>query len=170
VRYAELVAARGEQGANRAEVLSRFGIDAAAHEHVDAYWQRQFSANGVIALEFGRVLVEAQKALTERRTPCAAAPVGMSATSTLDVPRTLPPAADVPLPLPELTVDQYAWLTATLRRTAPADLPTTLARVRLTPETRKELESRWNRRMAADPQVKETFVSLLARHLRGPSG
>jgi hypothetical protein len=166
LRYAELVAARGE-GANTADVLSGFGIDTAAHERIEAYWRRQFSVNGLIALEFGRVLVQAQKALAERRRPRVTAPVGTGTVLTLDVLHAPPPATDVPALLPDLTVDQYAWLTATLRRTAPADLPAVLARVRLTPETRKELENRWSSRMAADPQLTETFISLLARHLGG---
>jgi len=97
------------------------------------------------------------------------APMGTGTMLTLDVPHVPPPLADIPVLLPGLTVDQYAWLTATFRRTAPADLPAVLARVRLTPETRKELEARWSSRMAADPHLKETFLLLLARHLGGPA-
>jgi hypothetical protein len=94
--------------------------------------------------------------------------VGRGTVLALDVPRAAPPPTDGPSLLPELTVDQYAWLTATLERAAPADLPAALARVRLTPETRKELEQRWSGRMAADPHLKETFLSLLTRHLGAP--
>lgn len=70
-----------------------------------------------------------------------------------------------PTRLPELSVEQYAWLVATLRRVAPADVPATLARLRLTHETRRELEERWAKRMAADGALRESFLGALARHL-----
>jgi hypothetical protein len=64
-----------------------------------------------------------------------------------------------------MSVEQYAWLVATFRRTAPADVPALLARVRLTPESRKELEEQWRKRMAADPAIQAAFVAALSRHL-----
>jgi hypothetical protein len=62
-------------------------------------------------------------------------------------------------------VDQYAWLVATLRKSSPAELPAVLARVRLTPETRRDLEQRWKKRMTEEPAVQQAFLSALARHL-----
>ena len=177
-RYAELVAARDEVGAVLTAVLSHFDITPVINGQLDAYWQRRFSDNGILALDFGRELVQATKALNERRAARAAAPGGTGTLLGLELPRhvlrvALPaepqgssmPAAGAHPPLPELNVDQYAWLVATIRKSAPADLPAVLARVRLTPETRKELEQRWKKRMSEEPAVQQAFLSALARHL-----
>jgi hypothetical protein len=177
-RYAELVAARDEAGADLTTVLSQFDITPAIYGQVDAFWQRRFSDNGLLGLDFGRHLTLSKKALVERRTAQATAPRGTGTLLGTDSPRHVvrgvPPAefqaksmsAAEPLPpLPELTVDQYAWLVATLRKASPADLPAILGRVRLTPETRKDLEQRWKKRMTEEPAVQQAFLSALARHL-----
>jgi len=172
------VAARDEAGAVLTAVLSHFDITPVVNGQLDAYWQRRFSDNGILALDFGRELVQATKALAERRAARAAAPGGTGTLLGLESPRHVlrvalpaePPGSSTPAvgahpPLPELNVDQYAWLVATLRKSAPADLPAVLARVRLTPETRKELERRWKKRMSEEPAVQQAFLSALARHL-----
>ena len=56
-------------------------------------------------------------------------------------------------------------MVAALRKTT--DEAATLARFRLTPETRKALEAHWAKRMAADGTLRETFLAALARHLAG---
>jgi len=88
-----------------------------------------------------------------------AAPVASATVPALDIARRATP--------PEMSVEQYAWLVATLRRTAPSDLLATLARLRLSPESLQDLEERWSRRMAADPALKDAFLAALTRHL-GP--
>lgn len=177
-RYAELVAARDEAGADLTTVLSRFELAPAASAQLDAYWQRRFSANGLLGLDFGRQLALSKKALTERRTAQTSAPRATGTLLGVELPRHVvqaappagpqemsSPAAEVHPSLPELTVDQYAWLVATLRKSSPAELPAALARVRLTPETRKDLEQRWKKRMTEEPAVQQAFLSALARHL-----
>ncbi|NUP05236.1 MAG: hypothetical protein HOW73_04150 [Polyangiaceae bacterium] len=72
---------------------------------------------------------------------------------------------DVPDGLPKLSVDQYAWVVATLRKTAPADLPNMLGRLRLTTVTRTTLDALWKAHMARYPHVKQVFVHALATHL-----
>jgi hypothetical protein len=49
-------------------------------------------------------------------------------------------------------------------------VPALLARVRLTGETRKDLEVLWAGRMAADAALKEAFLAALGRFLRGGGG
>ncbi len=77
--------------------------------------------------------------------------------------------AQQPSPLPQLTIDQYAWIVAKLRQAAPADLPRTLATLRLTTETREQLEAHWRDRMAADPELRQTFIAALGGFLKKSS-
>jgi hypothetical protein len=74
--------------------------------------------------------------------------------------------AQQPSPLPQLTIDQYAWIVAKLRHAAPADLPRTLATLRLTTETREHLEAHWRARMAADPDLRQAFIAALGGFLK----
>jgi hypothetical protein len=181
MRYSDLVAARDEPGADMKAVLAAFSIDAAAHARVEAHWTRKFSENGLLALEFGRLVTQAKKALAARRAPRSLAPVGTGTALALDVPGAVTPFQrdkDRPIPsapvhssegmatpanVPELSVDQYAFIVASLRKAT--DVPTTLARFRLTAESRKELEARWAKRMATEPAVREAFLAALGRHL-----
>lgn len=176
MRYAELVAARDEVAVNRAAVLARFGIDEAGHAHVEGYWRRKISTSISHAAHFVSLLEDAKKSLATRRdAPKKAASVGSGTVLALDpeavagmsaVMRapSIQEGSSAPRP-PELSVEQYAWLVATLRRAAPADVPATLTRLRLTPETRRELEERWAKRMAADAALRESFLAVLARYL-----
>ena len=71
-------------------------------------------------------------------------------------------------PLPELTVEQYAWLVAALRRTrGPAEVEHAFRALRLSPDVQKPLEERWRARMAADPALQQRFLAALATHLSG---
>ena len=77
---------------------------------------------------------------------------------------------EVVSPLPELSVDQYAWIVAKLRQAAPADLAGTLATVRLNPETREQLEAHWRARMGRDPALQQAFITALGRFMKGKAG
>jgi hypothetical protein len=168
LRYAELVAARDEPGADRLDVLARFGIDSAAHEQVDAYWRRTFEEQGLLALEFGRLVLDAKKRAAERRKHRRPTPVG---SGTLPGHEEGHGHTDVSDPAPaDLSVQQYAWLVAELRKTPASALPAALERLRLTPQTRRELEERWSKRMAADPTLREVFLTALNKHLNGAGG
>lgn len=170
VRYAHLVAARSEPSADMAAVLAEFGIDAGTHDQIEAYWRRRFVENGLLALEFGRLNAQAKKARADRRMSKPTASVGTGTSLAVDVPRAAMPfaVAAKEAPAPELTVDQYAWIVASLRKST--DVPATLALFRLTLESRKELEARWAKRMAADPALRETFLAALGRHMAGGAG
>jgi hypothetical protein len=78
----------------------------------------------------------------------------------------VPPA--VPAELPTLSVDQYAWVTATLKRAKAADLEATLTRLRLTSDSRVSLDAIWKAHMARHPAVKQAFILALGRHLSPP--
>lgn len=73
----------------------------------------------------------------------------------------------LPRPLPELSVEQYAWVVAKLREAAPADFAGTLAALRLTPETREQLEAHWRGRMSRDPALQQAFIAALGRFMKG---
>ena len=151
-RYVALVAAREEPGAVLAGVLGQLAIDVAAHEQIESFWRKKLADDGLLALDFGRRLMTVQKDLAARR---AARPVAL---------------AKEAAPVPELNVEQYAWVVATLRRTAPAELPVVLARFRLSAETRRELEDHWRARMAADSALQQEFLAALGRHLAKGGG
>jgi hypothetical protein len=165
-RYAELIAACQEPGAPREQVFARFGLDAASFTDLDSAWKARLRAEAGLTLEFHRRLAEETRALAERRRETAERPKRSGATVAIPVHN---PSPEAPAPhVPELTVEQYAWVVVTLRKaTAPADLEQALARFRLTAETRRQLEERWRARMAADPALQARFLALLAGHLRG---
>lgn len=189
-RYVELVAACQEPGAPREQVLSRFGLDTASFTDVDSAWKAKLRSEAGLTLEFHRRLNEETTALADRRRENAERPKRAGATAAIPVHTPAPAAAQpatgapeppmlqpvagapppaAPAPSAELTVEQYAWVVATLRKAAsPAELEQALARFRLTAETRKQLEDRWRARMAANPGLQGRFLALLAGHLRGP--
>ena len=76
-------------------------------------------------------------------------------------------AAPPPGPLPELSVEQYAWVVAKLRKATSADFAATLATLRLTPETREQLEAHWRARMGRDPALQQAFIAALGRLMKG---
>lgn len=98
-------------------------------------------------------------------------PTSRVGTGTLDANEStteLPPAPTVP-DCPSLTVEQYAWVTATLKRAQTANLAAALQRLRLTEDSRRRLDALWKGHMARYPAVKQAFISALARHLsEGP--
>lgn len=97
------------------------------------------------------------------------APQEGTGTVALDAePPTITAGPEVPLGVPNLTVEQYAWVVATLKRATPLSLPTTLERLRLTPTSRAELEARWRAHLARHPDLKQLFIRALAAQL-GPN-
>ena len=157
MRYADLVAAR-EEGAL---VLGEFGLDAEGAAAVEGYWRAKMSTSIYHAANFVGLLADAKKArAAKRRGPVRSGTrLGLESGGAAASPGAGPAAPR------DLTVDQYAWMTATLRRATAADLPAVLERLRLTAATRHDLEERWARRMAADPALREAFLVALARHL-----
>ena len=144
-KYAALVAARQKSGGPTAAVLTQLGLDDERHAALDAYWNRRFAASEMLALDFGRFVAAALKSLE------TAPPVAL---------------AEVPSPLPELSVEQYAWVVSRLRQAAQADLAGTLITLRLTPETREQLEAHWRSRMGRDPELQQAFIAALGRFLK----
>jgi hypothetical protein len=67
--------------------------------------------------------------------------------------------------LPVLSIEQYAWISATLSTATAAELPAALARLRLTVETRAELEAGWDAFLNADGAARTTFMLALGRQL-----
>ncbi|MEP7123452.1 MAG: hypothetical protein ABJE95_21170 [Byssovorax sp.] len=164
-QYAALVAARQKAGGPTPAFFAHFGLDAERHAALDAYWTRRFAANGMLALDFGRFVAAAQKSLeTVAAPPVPVAPIVPVAPVAPVVP-VVPPEA--PSPLPDLTVEQYAWIVARLRQAAPPDLPAVLVTLRLTPETRELLEAHWRARMARDTALQQAFILALGRFLKG---
>jgi len=84
------------------------------------------------------------------------------------------PPAQPPIPFaesdarPELTVAQYAWVVATLRNTPIPEIPAALDRLRLTSETRRALDAKWNRRLADDRALAGEFAEALQKHGLSP--
>jgi len=80
--------------------------------------------------------------------------------------------ASVPLPegVPALRLEQYAWLSATLKSTLAEELPAILAKVRLTVETRQTLESYWRARFEAEPALRQAFMPLFAKFVAKCTG
>ena len=64
----------------------------------------------------------------------------------------------------EMSLEQYAHVSAALKAATPAELPAVLERFRLTPETRAQLEASWKARMQADPTLAIRYAVLLADH------
>jgi len=80
--------------------------------------------------------------------------------------------ASVPLPegVPAMSLEQYAWLSATLKSTLAEELPAILAKVRLTVETRQTLESYWRARFEAEPALRQAFMPLFAKFVAKCTG
>ena len=118
-----------------------------------------------MGLQFGRLVTHAKKSLADRRETKPVESSGARTSLALDLAST---PSGSPASQADPSIEQYAWLVALLRKTPAADLPVVLAGVSLTPESRRELEERWARRMASDPALREMFLAALARHMKGP--
>ncbi len=186
-RFAELAAAAQEPSASHEEVMSRFGLANAPFAEVDAAWKTRLRANAGMTLEYHRRLTTEIEALATRRREASERPKRAGKTVPTPIHPSLPTATQekasgpvasppmtasgpvaAPAPTAELTVEQYAWVVATLRKAAsPGELAQALARFRLTAESKRQLEERWRERMAADPALQARFLALLTGHLRG---
>lgn len=169
-QYATLVAKLQSPGVDRGATLARASLDDASYASVSAHYDKLFSKKAMLSLEFGRLLSNAQKALAEERDPPAAKP--RQQPQTLDFPiasvvaaAEASKAAPVPRSAPTLSVAQYAWVFATLRKVPPADLPVVLERLRLTEDTRRRLDEEWAARIRKDSSAKYGFTQGLQRLL-----
>ncbi len=131
----------------------------------------------------GETFVAAAAPISARSLPfagsLAAAPLGSSVAPRLDTGTKVvegdaqtQPVSGVGGPqvrpgLPVLSVEQYAWVTATLRKTNASDLEAVLTRLRLTAATRSELQGVWSAHMEAHPHVRAAFMRLLAQQFEG---
>ncbi|MFO0612398.1 MAG: hypothetical protein U0414_07415 [Polyangiaceae bacterium] len=164
VRYADLVSQLQEPGADAAKVLAAWGLDAEKRRSIDDYFNRKFSREARWAAEFSRMLVQAQRANAERKADAAKQQAQGSASAA-------PPLEDSPpsqrpiSAVPELGLEQYAWVFATLERTPSDHLEPVLARLRLTRASRALLDAKWAARMAAEPGLREAFAAAVQRHL-----
>lgn len=160
-QYAALVAARQKRAGATPAFLAQFGLDAERHAALDAYWTRRISQNGMFAVDFARFLAAATTSLESAKP--------LEAVRSVELVKPVV-AGEVASPLPELAVDQYAWIVAKLRQAAPADLAGALATVRLNPETREQLEAHWRARMGRDPALQQAFITALGRFMKGKAG
>ena len=158
-RYVELVFALQSRPEEESAILGLAKLDEAAFSSVRAHFDKRFSASARLALEFARLMELETKRAAEparpvpRRTP--------SGTAELAAAR----AAPAPQAFPDLTVEQYAWVAATLRRAPADDFALALAKLRLTPASRAALEAHWRARMAADAELQRAFLAALGKHL-----
>lgn len=102
--------------------------------------------------------------------PPSAPPLNSAGTGTalVDEAQVDLPAPTMPTELPTLSVDQYAWVTASLKRAKAGELEATLTRLRLTQASRVSLDAIWKAHMARYPAVKQAFILALAKHLSPP--
>jgi len=154
-RYASIVArsqlpgGRDASGAPSRALLAEFGLDPATHDDVVRHFDRGFARHARMAAEFGRLLTRAGQT-TESASP------GPSASA--------PDAANGGAAFPTLSVEQYAWVAATLRATPPDGMSAALARLRLTVATRDALDASWRDRLRRDPDIARAFQDAMARH------
>lgn len=189
-QYATLVTKLQARGADRSAILSAAKLDEAAYTAVCAHYDKLFSKKAMLSIEFSRLLTAAQKALAEEKTSpssagrtedmpavsratAAAMSAGKSTPPPTSQPTSQPPSggaasADPPSAMrsaPTLSVAQYAWVFVTLKKATPADMPNVLERLRLTPESRRELDADWAAKIKKDSGVRYDFKQALARSM-----
>jgi hypothetical protein len=157
VRYVEIVASLQRPNAERRVVLAMVGLDDAAYDAVTTYYERRFSREARWAMEFGRLLTEAQQKHAARSAPRPSVDMDEEAT-VADDPASAPSSGKPP----ELSVEQYAWVWSTLRRASEAELGGLLARLRLSPETRAALDAAWDVK-TRDPAIARALDEALAK-------
>ncbi len=75
---------------------------------------------------------------------------------------------EVPQGLPRLRVDQYAWISATLRRASDTEVDATLARFRLTSATFAELDAHWRAYLGRNAGAMAMYERMLKPYLSLP--
>lgn len=179
--YATLVAKLQSPGADRAAALAAVSLDEASYKSVSDHYERLFSKKAMLSLEFGRLLSVAQKALADElraameprspkgRTadmPSASTYAAGTGANAAPPPNEPPSATSAgPRTAPTLSVAQYAWVFATLRKVPASDLPIVLERLRLTEETRRRLDEEWAARIRKDSAAKNGFTQGIQRLL-----
>lgn len=159
-RYVEIVAALQEANTDTGQLLADRGLTNQQWEEINAHYEQKFRREARWSMEFGRLLAAAQKALRDRRED-AQRPVPRTTRHVSQGEARPTQALEITPALPELTLDQYAWIVASIRASAASDLPALLTRFRLTPESHRALEARWRERMASDPVLAESFATRL---------
>jgi len=157
-RFAALEAALLRSDASRPAVLGQYSIDEAGYGRVSAHWQAEIAAHPPLASELSRLVSAARDA--------EGAGVGArGGTVAMETPAD--PSATIRAQgaaVPELTVDQYAWVTATLRRAGAGGRAEALSRLRLTEASYQELDTQWRAAFTAKPELKHAFITCLAKH------
>lgn len=161
-RFAELSAAIRRGSAESAH--ASFGLDASSAARIEAYWSARLAANAVMRTEFERLVRAALEIPTNASSDRGegTGTVEVDQRSLLALVKGRAPAA-AGQPLPSLTVDQYAWVTATLRRAGSEGRAEALVRLRLTEQQHQQLEKAWRDRMSGDPALTQAFIVALAR-------
>ncbi|MFO0553855.1 MAG: hypothetical protein U0271_36065 [Polyangiaceae bacterium] len=162
-----LAASAQEQAA---VVLSSLGLGMEAYSQAEAYWSALINVDEVTRLEFARLT----RQLSSRPPPPSSPqPAAQEGTGTVELNSVdlsearlmrLSAPASSSAGVPSLSVEQYAWVYATLRRTRESGRADALARLRLTESQYQALELQWKAAMAANPPLKQAFLLALAKH------
>lgn len=158
-RFAALEAALQKPGGARPAVLAQFLLDEAGYARVAAHWQHEIASHPPLSAELARLVAAA------RDEPDVPAPGGRGGTVAMETPAD--PSATIRAQgpgVPGLTVDQYAWVTATLRRAGVAGRAEALTRLRLTEASFQDLEAQWRAAFASQPELKHAFIASLTKH------
>jgi hypothetical protein len=167
VQYAELCALLEADPGATERVLGDRALTPEMWRSVGIHYAQKLTQEPRWATEFQRLVARARASVQERQQHSGDPKLGMTrpiqSPSAASTNATIAPT---PRPiLPDLSVDQYAWIVASLRKATEAELPATLDRLRLTPAARAALETRWRERMSAEPGLADRFAEALRRHL-----
>ncbi|MEZ4294663.1 MAG: hypothetical protein R3B70_06780 [Polyangiaceae bacterium] len=113
-----------------------------------------------------------QGAAGQRSAPSAqATPAAQAAPQSSSAQAQAPaaaPAGQAAAQVPEISVEQYAWLVAALRRArGPQDIEHAFRALRLSSDVHRPLEEHWRARMSADPALQKRFLAALQQNLPG---
>jgi hypothetical protein len=151
--------------------LARAGLEPNEWALLEDHWQAALAREAAAG---GRELSSQYLAAFQRPAGGAAEPAQALPTYLIAQQQTRSSPADVPATrvgpalrpgLPILSIEQYAWVSATLAAATAAELPATLVKLRLTMETRAELEAGWNAFLHADSAARTAFMLALSREL-----
>ncbi len=170
----EFAALRAEslQTGDLGTTLERAGLEPNEWAALEEHWQAALAREAAA----GRQELSAQYLAAFQRSdggapePAQALPTYLIAQKqearSRSVPVDMPPTRVGPAlraGLPVLSIEQYAWVNATLTAASARELPAALARLRLTPETRAELEAGWNTFLQTDSAARATFMLAVGR-------
>lgn len=178
-KLAELRVALANSQESAGSTLASLGLSVEAYTQAEAYWSAQMSSDEAIRLEFARLSLQVSK------TPAApASSPGVlpqegrgEGTGTVELNSVhiaearlmrLSSSASGSSALPALSVEQYAWVYATLRGAREGGRAEALARLRLTESQYQALEQQWKAAMSTNPPLKQAFILALAKHTGAP--